>query len=330
MFLLFALMLSFSRGAVAVSQSEASCRNVGFLEHEPGSETYDLDSVEGQAVFAPSAEPQKLGAASGVCVVLFNRNDRRRVSAVATGEGGRFGVPGVVPGEYVLIASRGAFDDIVIPVRINGDAQRDQNRERGILLHMRPRGDSRKSFVTMIDNLALRRELLNMASIDQALRGEMVRKGFDVHDGELESRMAATDAHNTTRVQEIIKRYRWPGPDLVGIDGTEAAFLIALSGQSYALLLDRILVREGKPQVYGTQARDWRQWATNVPTFEPIEDEVNVDQRRAQVGLPPLSEYREFLKRLYFCIFRRNEGARPHNQRLDPAAAVSPTCAEPI
>jgi len=38
--------------------------------------------------------------------------------------------------------------------------------------------------------------------------------------------MAAIDAHDTTRVQDIVKRYRWPWPDLVGIDGTEAAFLI--------------------------------------------------------------------------------------------------------
>lgn len=323
MFLLFVLILSFAHDAVTASQSVASCRQARFLEPEPGSETYHIDRVEGQAVFAPPAEAHKLGGASGVCVVLFNRSDRRSVSAVATDDSGRFAVPSLAPGEYVLIASRGAFDDIVIPVQIKGGPRRDQDSERGILLHMRLREDSRKSFVTLIDNLALRRELLNMASVDQAIRNEMIRKGLDVRDGELELRMAAIDARNTNSVQDIVKRYGWPGPNLVGIDGTEAAFLIVqhstygvqkelfplveaayrdgmLSGQSYALLLDRILVREGKPQVYGTQARDVRQWTGNEPTFEPIEDEVNVDRRRAEVGLPSLSEYREFLKRMYF------------------------------
>jgi hypothetical protein len=36
------------------------------------------------------------------------------------------------------------------------------------------------------------------------------------------------------------------------------------------------------------------------PILEPIEDEANVDKRRAEVGLSPLAEYRELLKRIYF------------------------------
>ena len=73
-----------------------------------------------------------------------------------------------------------------------------------------------------------------------------------------------------------------------------------LSGQSYALLLDRVLVGEGKPQVYGTQAKRFEEWKGREPALEPIEDEANVDRRRAEVGLFPLSEYREMLRRFYF------------------------------
>jgi hypothetical protein len=36
------------------------------------------------------------------------------------------------------------------------------------------------------------------------------------------------------------------------------------------------------------------------PILEPIEDEANVDKRRAEVGLSTLAEYRELLKRIYF------------------------------
>src|SRR5437588_687342 len=78
-----------------------------------------------------------------------------------------------------------------------------------------------------------------------------------------------------------------------------------LSGQSYALLLDRVLVGEGKPQVYGTQAKRFEEWKEQEPTLAPIEDEANVDKRRAEVGLPPLSEYRELLKRMYFAQSQR-------------------------
>lgn len=69
-----------------------------------------------------------------------------------------------------------------------------------------------------------------------------------------------------------------------------------MSGQSYALLLDRVLVAEGKRQVYGTQAK--LKGKEFVP--DPIEDEANVDKRRAEVGLPPLSEYLRVLKQVYF------------------------------
>jgi hypothetical protein len=73
-----------------------------------------------------------------------------------------------------------------------------------------------------------------------------------------------------------------------------------VSGQNYALLLDRVLVGEGKPQLYGTQALPFVQWTEQEPKLAPIEDEKNVDERRQKVGLPSLDEYRKLLKQVYF------------------------------
>jgi hypothetical protein len=53
------------------------------------------------------------------------------------------------------------------------------------------------------------------------------------------------------------------------------------------------------PQVYGTQPKPFEQWKEGEPAFHPIADESNVDKRRAEVGLSPLAEYREFLKQMY-------------------------------
>jgi hypothetical protein len=170
---------------------------------------------------------------------------------------------------------------------------------------------------------ALRSELLKRVEQDQAIRNELISKGVKNPDKTILARMQAIDTANTERMRAIIRQYRWPGPELVGRDGAEAAFLLVqhadhafqkemlplvekayrsggLLGQSYALLLDRVRVGEGKPQVYGTQAKRFEEWKGQEPTLEPIEDEANVDKRRAQVGLPPLSEYREMLKRVYF------------------------------
>src|SRR5215813_9541145 len=170
-----------------------------------------------------------------------------------------------------------------------------------------------------VANPALRQELLQRVEQDQAIRNELIKKGMEHPDQSILARMQAIDASNTERMKAIVRQYGWPGPGLVGRDGTDAAFLLVqhanlafqtemlplvekaykrgeLSGQSYALLLDRVLVGEGKRQVYGTQAK--LKGKEFVP--DPIEDEANVDKRRAEVGLPPLSEYLKALKREYF------------------------------
>src|ERR1051325_6464037 len=169
----------------------------------------------------------------------------------------------------------------------------------------------------------LRHELLTRAEQDQAIRNELISHGVTNPDKTILARMKAIDTANTKRMQAIVNLYGWPGPELVGQDGSEAAFMLVqhadlafqqkmlplvekayrsggLTGQDYALLMDRVRVGEGKPQVYGTQAKRFEEWNGQEPTLQPIEDEANVDKRRAEVGLPPLAEYREMLKRMYF------------------------------
>ena len=174
-----------------------------------------------------------------------------------------------------------------------------------------------------VANPALRQELLDRVEQDQAIRNEFIKKGVERPDPSVLARMQAIDDANAERMRAIVGQYGWPGPELVGRDGTQAAFLLVqhadlplqkemlplvekaykkgeLPGQSYALLLDRVLVGEGKPQVYGTQAKRIEEWKGREPVLAPIEDEGNVDKRRAEVGLMPLSEYREILKQMYF------------------------------
>ena len=61
-----------------------------------------------------------------------------------------------------------------------------------------------------------------------------------------------------------------------------------LRASSLALMEDRILMDEGKPQIYGAQVAFDQ---NGVNTLHPIESPEYVDQRRAQVGLGPLKEY---------------------------------------
>jgi len=174
-------------------------------------------------------------------------------------------------------------------------------------------GQSKQS----IEIKELRAELEKMLDEDQRLRThtEDVEKQYGRNSKELAALWAeqeAIDKKILRRLEEIIKQYGWPGESLVGADASLAAFLILqhadyeyqkryfplvkeaerkkeISSSNVALLEDRILMREGKKQIYGTQLT----WNGKTGRYElyPIEDEDHVDLLRASVGLQPIAEY---------------------------------------
>jgi hypothetical protein len=77
----------------------------------------------------------------------------------------------------------------------------------------------------------------------------------------------------------------------------EAAAKDEAKASEVAMLEDRILTREGKKQMYGTQLRTNDQ--TKLWELFPIEDEENVDLRRAAVGLPSMAEYLKYFGLTY-------------------------------
>jgi hypothetical protein len=163
----------------------------------------------------------------------------------------------------------------------------------------------------------LRIELENMMEEDQRFRTrvEDVEKKYGPNSKELEALWKEqTDLDNRLlkRLEEIIKEYGWPGKSLVGPDASLAAFLIIqhaayeyqkkyfplmneamkkgeIEPRHLALLEDRILMREGKKQIYGSQLT--RNEATGKFELWPIEDEENLDKRRSSVGLDPIADY---------------------------------------
>jgi hypothetical protein len=169
-------------------------------------------------------------------------------------------------------------------------------------------------------NPQLRKELLAMEVTDQKVRTDWINAmSSHAMDSTIVMRMDSIDRANTKRVKEIIKEHGWPGMHIVGKDGAEAAFLIVqhspdtlfqksclplvqeafkageASGNDVALLTDRVYVREGKRQVYGSQAKI----IDGKLVIDPIEDEANVDKRRAELGLPPMAEYITMLEEMY-------------------------------
>ena len=163
-------------------------------------------------------------------------------------------------------------------------------------------------------NETLRDELLEMIGLDERVRAELVDSG-ELLDVGYEARMERVHDRNARRLHRIIESVGWPGTDLVGSDGAEAAWLIlqhaiaqpdlirwalpllraaAREGRAcprhVALLEDRIRFFEGRPQRYGTQF-DWDAEGNLSPCA--VEDPERVDERRRAIGLPPLAEQME-------------------------------------
>lgn len=166
-------------------------------------------------------------------------------------------------------------------------------------------------------NPALERELKQILREDQLprLRMDTIGRQYGFNSPQAQpvwEQMRQADSVNLPQIERIITQYGYPGKKLVGERQNETAWLViqhaplpvqekyltmmqeaAANGQlskaSVALTIDRIRVRKGQKQLYGSQVHND---ASGKPAgFEPIEDEVNVDKRRAEVGLPPLETY---------------------------------------
>src|SRR5262249_39440616 len=148
-----------------------------------------------------------------------------------------------------------------------------------------------------------------------AVLGKEAKAAFE----KLTAKVKAVDEDNTKWLKGVVGRHGWPTNTLVGKDGANAAWLLVqhadadpkfqrrcldlmaklpkdeVSQSNLAYLTDRVLLAEGKKQLYGTQFTfvdgKWKP--------RPLEDEANVDQRRAEAGLPPLAGYIKLIEQQY-------------------------------
>lgn len=126
-------------------------------------------------------------------------------------------------------------------------------------------------------------------------------------------KMHEADSANVIKVSKILDSCGWLGRDIAGKQGNETLFLVIqhasaldvqlkylpmmkqaakdgkLNPASLALLEDRIELRQGKPQIYGSQIG--RDESTGEYYVQALTDPDNVDKRREQVGLGKLEEY---------------------------------------
>ena len=160
-------------------------------------------------------------------------------------------------------------------------------------------------------DLSLKNHLEEMLERDQAYRTQWILSRQLHHeetqrDIALRLRADSIDSINQAEIRKILKEHGFPKKTEVGTSACEAAWIIiqhapldvqkeylpmleraATEGNIQAALVaalhDRIDVREGRPQKYGTQR--------NRNGICPLLNKKMVNQWRKEVGLPPLDEY---------------------------------------
>lgn len=163
----------------------------------------------------------------------------------------------------------------------------------------------------------LQAKLIAIFEDDQQIRREYIsaQKEFGRKSKQVDSLgkiMIYKDSINLIKVTEILDNYGWVGANKVGEQANQTLFLVIqhsdlktqqkylpmmreavknnnASGSALALLEDRVALREGKKQIYGSQIGYDN--VTNKSYVLPLDDPDNVDKRRAEVGLGLLADY---------------------------------------
>ncbi|ARS36699.1 DUF6624 domain-containing protein [Pontibacter actiniarum] len=187
-------------------------------------------------------------------------------------------------------------------------------------LHKDSRWKSLRSSIHKIEkgyNLPARKALLQISDRDQGIR-LLVMEAYKKYGREsdearkVRSTMKRVDAESAAGIQQVLDRYGWLSADEVGYFANQAYFLAvqhvgdavvqqkylpvlrkAVEAGSakpwhYAFLQDRILMNQGKPQIYGTQ-----KVVSDDPDKSyiiPLQDPDHVDSLRAEVGLGLLKD----------------------------------------
>lgn len=161
------------------------------------------------------------------------------------------------------------------------------------------------------ENVELTKELWTMKIKDQAFYYHVFKAKNEYTKSAIWELKTLLNNQNLERLEEIIETYGWPTISMVKGNAAGTVFLIiqhadletqkkylpvmraaADKGEanwsSLALLIDRIEIREGRKQIYGSQIIRNEDGSFNLDKL--IEPEY-VNQRRLSVGLGPIEDY---------------------------------------
>jgi len=190
----------------------------------------------------------------------------------------------------------------------------------------------------------IRKELLAMQEEDQIWRRKIRTAENEEEKEKVGDKIGEIDTKNTARMKKIIDEIGWPLISDVGKDGASAAWLLVqhadrqpqfqakclpmlekafredeASGSNYAYLFDRVALKLGNKQRFGSQAMggdDDRQ-------FSPIEEEWLVSERRAEYNVnPSIEEYAKIMG-FEYTVPTKEEALEKEKKKIKKYEALS-------
>jgi len=171
-------------------------------------------------------------------------------------------------------------------------------------------------------NQKLADELKAMAEVDQIAAYIPQGKYKQWSDAKWDNFKDSVFTTHKKRLEEIFEKFGYPGYSLVGEKGSQNFWLMVqhcdsdpafqsrvleklkievdnknADGSNYGLLTDRVKINTGEKQVYGTQV-SYNSLGQAYP--KDLADSVNVNKRRAEVGLEPIEDYLNMMTQMHF------------------------------
>ncbi len=168
------------------------------------------------------------------------------------------------------------------------------------------------SFGQSVLNDTLSKQLEKILADDQKYRADLDNAKDTAEYTTVMKRMIVQDSINTEKVCIILDKNGWLGSEVVGEEGALALWSVIqhadlpvqekylsmmraavkekkLAARRFALTEDRMEMRYGRSQIYGSQLME--NGITHEATLAPLSNPDGVDKRRSEAGLPPLAEY---------------------------------------
>jgi hypothetical protein len=172
-------------------------------------------------------------------------------------------------------------------------------------------------------NQSLADSLAKWAILDQTAAGQQIGRFKDMTTTQRAHYNDSVFVVNEQRLRFVIDKYGFPGYDLVGEKGSNNFWLMVqhcdkdisfqqrvlkamkaelpkhnADPKNYAYLTDRVLLNTGRKQIYGTQLTYNLDSCQAIP--KPLIDSLEVDKRRATVGLETIESYLNWMSTLHF------------------------------